>query len=100
MTGRDRVMERGSCAKGNPRLQKSNLLLRRNAKTVNRSVEGISRESPRNPINRRSTTDSRSGTTFMRSCLLLLTIGALAAPLQAAPRVKFPYEATIEATEV
>ena len=36
----------------------------------------------------------------MRSFLLLMTIGALAAPLHAAPRVKFPYEATIEAPEV
>jgi uncharacterized protein YraI len=36
----------------------------------------------------------------MRSFLLLLTFGALAAPLHAAPRVKFPYEATIEAPEV
>ena len=36
----------------------------------------------------------------MRSFLLLLTFGALAAPLQAAPKVKFPYEATIEAEEV
>ena len=36
----------------------------------------------------------------MRSILLCFLLSSLAAPLQAAPRVKFPYEATIEAQEV